>query len=67
MNRDQLVRALRKYARNKGLAWDLDKKKGKGSHYWVQVGAYETTVQSDLNPGRIERILKQLKVDLGDL
>ncbi len=67
MNRDQLIRALRKYARKQGLAWDLDRKKGKGSHYWVQVGEYATTMQDDLNPGRVERILKQLKVDPGDL
>jgi mRNA interferase HicA len=67
MNRDQLIRALRKYARNHGLLWDLDTRKGKGSHYWVQVGDRFTTVQSDLNPGRIERILKQLKVDRADL
>lgn len=67
MNRDQLIRALRKYARHKGIAFDLDTKKGKGSHYWVQVGDQFTTVQHDLNPGRIERVLKQLKVDRADL
>jgi hypothetical protein len=67
MNRDQLVRALRRYARKNGLAFDVDTKKGKGSHYWVQVGTEASTIQSDLNPGRIERILKQLKVRRGDL
>lgn len=67
MNRDQLIRALRKYARRRGLAWGLDTSKGKGSHYWVQVGGRFTTVQSDLNPGRIERVLKQLEVDRSDL
>ena len=67
MNRDQLIRALRKYARKHSLVWDLETRKGKGSHYWVQVGDRFTTVQSDLNPGRIERILKQLKVDRADL
>jgi heterodisulfide reductase subunit C len=67
MNRDQLISALRRYARKRGLTWDLDKTKGKGSHYWVQVGEHATTIQSDLNPGRIERILKQLKVERTDL
>ncbi len=67
MNRNQLIQALRKYARQKDIPFDLDKKKGKGSHYWVKVGAEFTTVQSDLNPGRIERLLKQLKVDPDDL
>lgn len=67
MNRDQLIRALRKYARKQGLTWDLDKNKGKGSHYWVQVGEHDTTVQDKLDPLRIKRILNQLKVEPGDL
>jgi predicted RNA binding protein YcfA (HicA-like mRNA interferase family) len=40
---------------------------GKGSHYRVRVGAKVTTIQKDLNPGRIERILKQLGVSPADL
>lgn len=50
-----------------GLAFELDKSKGNGSHYWVKVGAESTYVQHKLNPGRIERLLKQLKVDPRDL
>jgi hypothetical protein len=45
----------------------VDASKGKGSHYWVRLGAEASTVQSSLNPGRIERVLKQLKVDPGEL
>jgi len=30
------------------------------------VGTRVTTVQKDLNPGRIERILKQLDIDAAD-
>ena len=63
MNRDGLIRALRKYARKSGLGFDLDTNKGKGAHYRVRLGDRVTTVQSDLNPGRIERILKQLNID----
>lgn len=63
MNREGLIRALRKYARKNKLFFQVDTKKGNGSHYIIRVGTKWTTVQSDLNPGRIERILKQLEVD----
>ena len=63
MNREQLIRVLRRYARKRGIAFKVDNKKGNGSHYVVEVGSERTTLQSDLNPGRIERILKQLKID----
>lgn len=62
-NRDGLIRALRKYARKRELRFEVDKTKGKGAHYKVVVGSNWTTVQSDLTPGRIERILKQLEID----
>ena len=67
MSRDQLIRALRKYARKRKIFFDLDTKKGKGSHYTVFVGTRFTTVQHDLNPGRIERVLKQLDISSADL
>jgi mRNA interferase HicA len=62
VNRDQLVRALRSYARAHGLSFELDRTKGSGSHYWVRVGDATTIVQDKLNPGRVERILKQLGI-----
>ena len=67
MNRDQLIRALRKYARKRGIAFEVETRKGNGSHYRVRVGLELSTIQSELNPGRIERLLKQLKIDPRDL
>jgi len=67
MNRDQLVRTLRKYAKARDIPFKVETKRGKGSHYRVRVGEKITTIQKDLNPGRIERILKQLNVNLADL
>lgn len=61
-SRDQLIQALRRYCKKNGISFEVDRKKGKGSHYWVRVGDRATTVQQQLNPGRIERILKQLGV-----
>jgi len=67
MNREQLVRALRKSARDRGVFFEVDRKSGKGSHYRVQFDERRSTIQDKLNPGRIERILKQLGIDPADL
>lgn len=67
MNRDQLIRALRRYAKDRGLRFEVDTKKGNGSHYRVRLGDKVSTLQKDLNPGRIERFLKQLEVTPADL
>jgi hypothetical protein len=67
MNREQLIRAIGKLARKRGIHFKLDKAKGKGSHYRVEFGSKWTTVQHDLNPGRIQRILRQLDIDPADI
>lgn len=67
MNRDQLLRKLRKHARKSGVDFEVQKDRGKGGHYLVKFGARRTTVQSDLNPGKIRTILSQLGVDPSDL
>ena len=67
MNRDGLIRVLRRYARKRGMVFSVDTKRGKGAHFRVRLGDRITTVQSDLNPGRIERILKQLNIAPADL
>lgn len=67
MNRDHLIRALKSYCRKRGLHFAEDRKKGKGSHYRVEIGDRWTTVQSDLTPLKIRTILKQLGVDPADL
>ena len=67
MKREGLIRALRKYARKRKLRFELDKKKGDGSHYTVFVGDRFTTLQHKLDPGRIERVLKQLNISSADL
>ena len=50
MNRDQLIRSLRKYARKNDLFFESITDKGKGSHYSVQVGSARTMIQDKLNP-----------------
>lgn len=67
MTRDQLISALRRYARKAGKSLSVDTKKGKGSHYRVTLEGRTTTIQHQLNPGRIERCLKQLGITPADL
>lgn len=67
MNRTQFIQSLRKLARKAEKHFEVDTKKGKGSHYRVEFGDKWTTVQSDLNPSRIKRILLQLDIDPADL
>lgn len=67
MNRDQLIRSLRRYAKDRGIRFEVDAKKGNGSHYRIRVGDKVSTLQKELNPGRIERFLKQVGVDPADV
>ena len=60
MNRDAFIRDLRKYCRKTGRTFSWDASRGKGGHGEVEVDGKFTTVQTDLKPGRIEAILKQL-------
>lgn len=60
MKRDAFLRSLRRYCRDNGLAFAFDPRAGKGGHGRVTVGDRFTTVQTDLTPGRIESLLKQL-------
>ena len=67
MNREQLIRALRRYARKRNIRFDLLKDRGKGGHYLVEVGSKRTILQSTLSPGKVERALKQLDIDIRTL
>jgi hypothetical protein len=52
VNRDQLIRAISKLAKVRGVHFAKHTGKGKGSHYVVEYADKWTTIQSDLNPGR---------------
>lgn len=67
MNREQLIQAVRRYARKAGKTLSVDAAKGKGSHYRLTLGGATTTLQQKLNPGRIQRVLKQLGLKPEDL
>ena len=67
MNREKLLRRLTAYARKNKLRFVLDIESGKGSHYLVELGEKSTIVQKNLNPLRINNILKQLGLRKGDI
>lgn len=49
------------------MHFDVNKKKGNGSHYRVEVGDRWTIVPSHLNPVMVRVVLKQLGVDPAEL
>jgi len=67
MNRDQLLRALRRYARKNGFVFEVDKVKGAGSHYRIRFQSYVTTLPDKLTPLKITLILKQIGLHPDDL
>jgi len=63
MNRKDFLKQLKAMAEEKGLDFKVNKKRGKGSHYWVQVGTRGTTVPQRLTRSLCKEILKQLDLD----
>ena len=60
VKRDVFLRDLRRYCKAQDLSFAFDARHGKGGHGRVTVGDRFTTVQTELTPGRVESILKQL-------
>jgi hypothetical protein len=68
VKREALLRALRRYARKRGIAFDVEPARGKGAHYRVRLAERVTTIQSgELSPFHVERICKQLGIDPADI
>jgi hypothetical protein len=64
MTRESLLRELRAYARAHKLAFDVDTKLGKGSHYRVTLGDRRTIIQSgELGPLHVRTIKRQLGIE----
>jgi len=61
MKRDKLLSRLRRHARKKGLAFNVVRSRGKGSHVTVTLGTRRTIVKDgELKPGYIALIVRQL-------
>jgi hypothetical protein len=63
MTRDQLLRELRKIARQQGKIFEIFVDKGKGSHMRVKLGEKTTIIKDgEMNPGYVKLIRKQLGI-----
>lgn len=63
MKRDQLLRELRKIAREQGKTFEILVDKGKGSHMRVKLGEKTTIIKDgEMNPGYVKLIRKQLGI-----
>ena len=62
MNREKLIKEIKKEAKAKNLKFQIDKKAGKGSHYIVKVGNKTTTIPKTLYPIIVKAIKQQLRL-----
>ena len=61
MKREQVIRLLRKEAKDRGWVFEVDTRLGKGSHYRITMNGAKTTIKSgELSPQYVELIRKQL-------
>ncbi len=59
-DRRKLLKRLKELARENGLEYKEDRRKGKGSHYLVWVGNKRATIPKRITPALEKAILKQL-------
>ena len=67
MTGTEFIRKARRYARKTKLVFDLDTRRGKGSHQTVYVGEFSTLVQhGEIGTGTLLQMLKDLNIDRRD-
>ena len=71
MTRDELIRRLRRLARERGVAFDVIAARGKGGHWTVRYGKARAPVPQakggDLAPGTLQAILRAFGLRRDDL
>ena len=69
MKTRELIKKLRKYAKDRGLEFSVNTRRGKGSHCVVKLADKKATVpqSDDLPAGTIAAICQQLGIDKKDL
>ena len=64
MNGDDFIKKVRRLGKENGVDVRFDKKRGKGSHGTLYYGDKKTIVKrSELSPGLLAAMLKQLGID----
>ena len=70
MNGAELMRKLKRLARQRGIAFEYEARSGKGSHGRLLFGDRLTTMKDpkkEIGPGLLHDMLKQLGLDRSDL
>ena len=70
MNGAELIRNLRRLARDRGVAFSYEPRHGKGSHGRLLFGDRLTTIKDprkEIGPGLLQAMLKQLDLTREDL
>jgi mRNA interferase HicA len=70
VNGAELIRKLRKLAKARGVRFEYEPRRGKGSHGQLLFGERLATVKDpkkEISPGLLHDMLKQLGLNKGDL
>ena len=66
----EFIRRLRRLARKRRLAFDMNSRRGRGSHRIVYLGARRTTVKDlkeEIGKGLLRQMCSELGIDPADL
>ena len=66
MKATEFIRRARRYCKQKGVGFEYDPRRGKGSHGRVYVGSYLTTIKSGnktIGSGLLRKMLRDLHID----
>ena len=70
MNGNELIKILKKIAREQGLILRIDRKRGKGSHFTLYFGDKHTVMKDrtkEIGPGLLKKILDNLGLTRKDI
>jgi len=70
MNGKELLRKIKKLAKERGKNFEIFKGHGKGSHGTLKYGENKTTIKDpkkEIGPGLLKKMLAQLNIDKDDL
>ena len=70
MNGNELLKKLKKLARERQVHFELIKAHGKGSHSTLKFGANKTTIKDlkkEIGPGLLKQILDHLGINKEDI
>ncbi|MDT8335549.1 MAG: hypothetical protein RQ753_07615 [Desulfurivibrionaceae bacterium] len=70
MNGNELLKKIKKWAKDQNVNLEIVKAHGKGSHSTLRVGQNKTTIKDlkkEIGPGLLNKMLAQLGIDKNDI